>query len=218
MDNLSYRIAGVDIDVPALVANLEAMGVPVSRKTIPKRKDELITFSLPIGKHKTRWMFRCSLEDRSIACSGGVTKTFFGHNVWVFKKEIGQLLAIISIIAADLQKIGGIILPMSLTDITVERMEVTRHHCLENMVTKRQAIDRLDAMFMAMFPGRHFHNGATHNEPGTTGIGLHKSTRVCRVYDPVFKFKEKPEHVREDAWSVLHDECELHLRVELIFA
>lgn len=217
MDNLSYRIAGVDIDVPALVANLEAMDVPVSRKTIPKRKDELITFSLPIGKHKCRWMFRCSLKDRSVACSGGVTKTFFGHNVWVFKKEFQQLRAITAIIAADVNRIGGIVLPPSPTSITVERVEVTRHHLLEDL-SKRQAIERLAAMFMALFPGRHFHNGATHNEPGTTGIGLHKSTRVCRVYDPIFKFKEKPEHVREDVWQALHDECELHLRVELMFA
>jgi len=163
-------------------------------------------------------MFRCSLKDRSIACSGGVTKTFFGHNVWVFTKEFEQLRAIIAIVAADLQKIGGITLPASLTAVTVVRVEVTRHHRLDGSVSKRLAIDRLAAMFMAMFPARHFRNGATHDEPGTTGIGLSKSTRVCRVYDPFFKFKEKPEHVQEDVWIALRDECERHLRIELMFA
>lgn len=218
MDNLSYRIVGVQIDVSKLMANLQAMGVPVSRKTIPKRKEELILFSLPIGKHSCRWMFRCSLKDCSIACSGGVTKTFFGHNVWVFTKEYQQLLAIIAIIAADLQKVGGITLPTSLTAVTIERVEVTRHHRLDGVVSKRLAIDRLAAMFMAMFPSRHFRNGATHNEPGTIGIGLNKSTRVCRIYDPIFKFKERPIHVQEDVWAALRDECEKHLRVELMFA
>lgn len=218
MDNLSYRIVGVQIDVPALVQYLQAMGVPVSRKSIPKQKDELITFSLPIGNHNCRWMFRCSLKNRSIACSGGVTKTFFGHNVWVFTNEFEQLLAIIAIIAVDLQKIRGVTLPAHLSSVTVERVEVTRHHGLDGLMSKRQAIDLLAAMFMAIFPRRHFRNGATHNEPGTTGIGLNKSTRVCRVYDPILKFEEKPAHVQEDMWVALRNECERHLRVELMFA
>lgn len=218
MDNLLYRIANVEIDVVTLVANLGAMNIPVSRKTIPKKKDELIIFSLPIGRYKKLWMFRCSLKDRSISCSGGVTKTFFGHNVWVFKKEIEQLLAIIAIVAAALREIGGLTLPASMNAITVERVEVTRHHSLDGLVSKRVAIDRLAAMFMARFPRRYFRNGATHDEPGTTGIGLNKSARVCRVYDPLPKFKEKPTHVTDDVWIALRDECEGHLRVELIFA
>lgn len=217
MDNLSYSIAGIDIDVSTLVRNLESLGIPVSRKTIPKRKDELITFSLPIGKFRCRWMFRCSLKNRTIACSGGVTKTFFGHNVWVFKNEFDQLSAIIEIIAKDLKRIEGIALPTSLKAITVERIETTRHHELGTLFTKRQAIDCLSAMFMAMFPNRHFRNGATHNEPGTTGIGLNKSSRVCRVYDPIFKFKEKPDHVPDEVWNSLRQECDGQLRVELMF-
>lgn len=218
MDNISYRIKDVIIDLPVLMRNLNALGVAVSRKTVPKQKDELILFSLPIGKYGCRWMFRISLKGLSIACSGGVTKTFFGHNVWVFKKEAEQLRAIIAIVAADLHGIGGITLPRSLTAILVERVEVTRHHNLEGLVTKPEAIDRLDAMIMAMFSSRHFLNGATHDQPGTTGIGLSKSARVCRVYDPFFKFNQKPEHVPEDEWAALCSECEKHLRLELMFA
>lgn len=81
MDNLTYRIADVDINATVLTKTLKDLGIPMSQKTIPKQKDETITFSLPIGKYQCRWMFRYSLKRRSITCSGGVTKTFFAHNV-----------------------------------------------------------------------------------------------------------------------------------------
>jgi len=217
MDNLSYRITHTDIDVPTLVAYLTDAGIPVSRKTSPKKNNELITFSLPIGQYRCRWMFRCNVKDRTINCSGGVTKTFFAHNVWVFKKEALQLAAITDIVAADLVKIDGITLPTAKTFITIERVEVTRHHELPSPVTKAEAINSLSTMFVTMFANRHFRNGATHDEPGTTGLGMSKSSRVCRVYDPSSKFKEKPEHIPDSAWDALRAQCENHLRVELIF-
>ena len=120
MDNLSYRIADATIDVPTLLKALHSAGINVSHKTLPKTGTELIMFSLPIGKYAARWMFRLNLTDRTITCSGGVTKTFFGHNVWVFKNEATQLEAIISIIGADLQKIGGIELPSTPEALTVD--------------------------------------------------------------------------------------------------
>lgn len=217
MDNLTYRIEDVDIHVPSLKQNLEEKGIPVSIKTVPRKQDEIILFSLPIGRHQCRWMFRCSTKGRSISCSGGVTKTFFGHNVWVFKKEFEQLTAIIEIISTDLANIGGITLPSSMDAITVERVELTRHHVLNESVSKRQAIDRLSTMFMTLFPDRHFRNGANLDQAGTTGIGLNKSTRVCRVYDPAFKLKEKPAHVPDAVWATFGEECGQHLRVELMF-
>lgn len=217
MDNLKYRIKGVEIDTPTLTSNLNELNIPVSRKSVPKLKDELINFSLPIGKHHCRWMFHCSLKEQSILCSGGVTKTFFGHNAWVFKREIVQIEAIIKIIAADLKSIGGIALPDSMDAITIERTEITRHHALNDSIDKREALERLNAMFMAKFPNRHFYNGATHDRAGTTGIGLNKNSRVCRAYDPFDKFKEKPTHVSEEIWNLLRAECANHLRIELIF-
>ena len=218
MDNLTYRIADVEINATVLTKKLKELGIPVSRKTIPKQQDETITFSLPIGKYGCRWMFRYSLKRQSITCSGGVTKTFFAHNVWVLRKESAQLEAIIKIVSDDLAKIDGITLPTSMDAMSIERVELTRHHLLSKSISKRRAIDRLSAMFMAVFPDRHFRNGANLNEAGTTGIGLNKSSRVCRVYDPYFKFKDKPAHVPEFIWNVLKEECEDHLRVELMFA
>lgn len=217
MDNLRYRIEGVQIDVTSLIEHLNSMGVSVSRKTIPKRQDELITFSLPVGKYGSRWLFRCSLKDRAISCSGGVTSTFFGHNVWVFKNEFAQLQTILSIVGSVLTSLNGMVFPSALSAVIVDRVEVTRHH-LPQVLCTRHAVEALDAMFKAKFPGRHFLNGDTHDDPGTTGIGQFKSTRVCRVYDPAYKFAAKPGHVPNELWRTLSAECDQHLRVEIIFA
>jgi hypothetical protein len=218
MDNLIYRIEDADIQVSALKQSLKDQGIPVSIKTVPRKDDEIAVFSLPIGRYQSRWMFRCSTRCRSITCSGGVTKTFFGHNVWVFKNEIKQLETITSIIFTTLAKVGGITLPSPSDAITVERAELTRHHDLDNLLTKREAIDRLSTMFMTLFPSRHFRNGANLDDAGTTGIGLNKSSRVCRVYDPSAKFKGKPAPVPDAVWARFAKACAQHLRVEIMFS
>lgn len=218
MDNLTYRISNVGFDVPSLLVALKSKDINVTQKTIPRTQTETILFSLPVGKYAARWLFRINLKDGSISCSGGVTKTFFGHNVWVFKNEATQLAAILLIIHVDLQNIHGIRLPPVADSVSIERAEITHHFEMQAPVTKAGAIAKLNTLFMTLFPARRFLNGDTHDEPGTTGIGVVKSSRVCRAYDPRYKFDEKPEHISEEPWVELKKYCVNHLRIELMFS
>lgn len=217
MDNLTYRISNVGFDVPSLLIALKSKGINVTQKTVPRTQTELVLFSLPVGKYAARWMFRINLKENSVSCSGGVTKTFFCHNVWVFKNEAVQLEAILMVIHAELQNIDGITLPTSLEAVTIERVEITHHYAMPASFSVANAIGRLNTLFMTLFPARRFLNGDTHDEPGTTGIGVVKSSRVCRVYDPSYKFDKKPDHISEESWQELKNYCTKHLRIELMF-
>jgi hypothetical protein len=219
MDNLSFRINDVVIDVPAFTASLLRLGINVTRKTIVKPNSELILFSLPVGKYKCRWLFRLNLTDKCLSCSGGVTKTFFDHNVWVFKNEAVQIAAIMGIVCDAVQQIDGIVLksidPFS---FWLERVELTQHFVMPDGMSLADALAKIDLLFMTLFPRRcSSPEGKNHDNPGTVRLGKTKSSRVCRAYDPVSKFESKPDHVSAESWSSLKAFCIKQLRVELMF-
>lgn len=220
MDNLTFRIPKVAIDPPVLKAALIGMGVNVTQKTLVKQRSNLILFSLPVGLHECRWLFRANLTDNTIACSGGVTKTFFGHNVWVFKNEAVQLAAIMTIVRDALSQIDGI--SMGCTDLyacLIERVELTNHFLLPDGVTTADSIGKIDLLFMTLFPRRYSPpEGKTHDNPGTVRLGQTKSSRVCRVYDPASKFLSKPGHILARTWEKLKIACTGHLRVEVMLS
>ena len=217
MDNLTFRISNLGYDVPTLLSALEARDINVTQKSIARPKTKLILFSVPVGRFAARWLFRLNLTDRSVSCSGGVTKTFFGHNLWVFNNECDQLCAITEIVSARLAEIDGIALPDSLLDaITVERVELTNHFILPPPWTHWDAIGQANSLFMVLFPKLHDPDGKTVDDPGTASIGKNKSSKVCRVYDPCKKFKDRPVHVTPESWATLTSECANHLRVEVM--
>lgn len=220
MDNVNYRITKVVIDPHVLIAALISMGVNVTQKTLVKQRSNLILFSLPVGPHKCRWLFRVNLTDNTIACSGGVTKTFFGHNVWVFKNEAVQLAAIMGIVRDALLQIDGIAMGCTdLYDYLIERVELTNHFLLPDGVTTADSIGKIDMLFMTLFPRRYsVPEGKTHDKPGTVRLGKTKSSRVCRVYDPASKFLTKPSHILAESWEMLKNACFGHLRIELMFS
>lgn len=220
MDNLSFRIPHVMFDVSKLTATLIGLGINVTRKTIVKQACELVMFSMPVGPHKCRWLFRLNLTDNTIACSGGVTKTFFAHNVWVFKNEATQLTAIMGIVRDALLQIDGITLACTnLYAYSIERVELTNHFALPEGVSMAAALGKIDVLFMTLFPRRYSQpEGKDHDNPGTVRLGRTKSSRVCRAYDPFSKFDLKPAHVPVGIWAALRAVCSGHLRIELMFS
>jgi hypothetical protein len=222
MDNTSFRIVDTALEPSKLAATLAQHKVKVTRRTDPKRKSEEMLFSLPVGPYKARWLFRINLTEGSIACSGGVTKTFFGHNLYVFTNEAAQLRSIAQIVSTGLRDMPGMELPDEFEPV-IERAEVTRHHTLPADIDKADAQHRLDLMQMTLLPSRYSNEGRNHDNPGTTRIGKTKSSRACRIYDPCMKFDEKlkdrgrPPHVPAESWSALCNACAADLRVELMF-
>lgn len=217
MDNVSFRIEDVAVAKDALFTALKNRVVNVSLKDIPKAADQQITFSLPVGPHQARWMFRLNRRTKSILCTGGVTTTFFGHNVWVFGNEAVQLRAITKIVCDELRSIDGLTLkPAGTISLHVERVERTRHFVMPPGVALDHAVKRLDLLFMTLFSKRRFRNGEKHDDPGTTGVGQNKSSRICRVYDPASKFLSRPDHIPAESWERLRAACAHHLRVETI--
>lgn len=217
MDNLTFRISYLGYDVPTLVAALESRDINVTQKSIPRAKTKLILFALPVGRFRTKWLFRFNLTEHTISCSGGVTKTFFGHNLWVFNNEWDQLCTITNIVSSCLAEVDGIIFPdASLESITVEHVELTNHFILPAPWTQADAIDKANSLFMVLFPKQHDTDGKTLDDPGTASIGKNKSNKLCRVYDPCKKFKDCPDHVTPESWTTLTDKCTNHLRVEIM--
>jgi len=218
MDNLSFRIKGAAIDAYKLKATLTRMDINVTQKTLPKIGTEQLFFSLPVGPYGARWLFRCNLTDGTIACSGGVTKTFFGHNVWVFNNEAVQVLAIMGIVRAELAKLEGIAQVPDPSTFRSERAELTAHYVLPEELPVKQALEAIDMLFMTLFPKRYSPpEGKTHDNPGVVRLGKTKSSRVCRLYDPASKFEVKLDHIPVESWAMLKVACKNHLRVEQIF-
>lgn len=219
MDNASFRIPQVKFDVPVLTAALIGLDINVTRKTLVKQGCELLLFSMPVGPHKCRWLLRANLTDNTIACSGGVTKTFFAQNVWVFRNENTQLAAIMGIVRDALLQIDGITLKCANPNqFLIERVELTNHFVLPKGVSPASAINKIDVMFMTLFPRRYSPpEGRTHDNPGTVRLGRTKSSRTCRVYDPISKLQIKPSHVSSEVWAALKTACAAHLRIELMF-
>lgn len=222
MDNTTYRIVDAAVEPSELAATLAQRKVKVTRRNDPKKNSEEMLFSLPIGPYKARWLFRINLTDRSIACSGGVTKTFFGHNLYVFTNEAVQLRAIEQIVSNALRNLPGLVLPDQFEPV-IERAELTRHHTLPPAINKADAQRRLDLMQMTLLPSRYSNEGRNHDNPGTTRIGKTKSSRACRIYDPCIKFsdelknKGRPPHIPVEPWSALCNMVEPDLRVEIMF-
>jgi hypothetical protein len=222
MDNSTFRIVDTAVNPSELATALAQRKVKLTRRTNPKLNSEEMLFSLPIGPYKARWLFRINLKDGSVACSGGVTKTFFGHNLYVFTNEAVQLRTITQIVSTGLRDLPGLVLPDEFEPV-IERAEVTRHHTLPAEIDKSDAQRRLDLMQMTLLPSRYSNEGRNHDNPGTTRIGKTKSSRACRIYDPSIKFDDKlkdngrPPHIPVESWSALCAGVERDLRVELMF-
>ncbi len=222
MDNTTFRIVDTIVNPSELATVLAQRKIKVTHRTDPNKGSEEMLFSLPIGPYKARWLFRINLTDGSISCSGGVTKTFFGHNLYVFINEAAQLHAITQIVSNALRDLPGLVLPDEFEPV-IERAEVTRHHTLPVEIDKIDAQRRLDLMQMTLLPSRYSNEGRNHDNPGTTRIGKTKSSRACRIYDPSIKFddrlkdKGRPPHIPVESWSALCDGVERDLRVELMF-
>jgi hypothetical protein len=216
MDNLTFDLLDVAIDVPALADCLVTQKVKLTRRTDPELGLELLLFSLPVGPHRMRWLFRANPLTGRVTCSGGMTKTLYGHNVWVFGDEAMQLDAITRIMAQGLRSIVGLTLSRD-AGIEVKRVELTRHHELPDGVGKAEALRRLDQMLMTLLPGRYSNEGRNHDAAGTTRIGKTKSSRIFRSYDPASKFGRRPAHVSQIIWDELCQACARHLRLEFMF-
>lgn len=216
MDNTTFRIVDVAVEPSELVAALKQRGIRLTRRTDPKVEGELLQFALPIGPYKPRWLFRINPVERSIGCSGGVTKTFFGHNVWVFRNEAVQLRTIVKIVAGAIADLPGVSIPDGFVPI-IERAELTRHHALPDDSDKADALRRLDLMQMTLLPSRYSNEGRNHDDPGTTRIGKNKSSRAFRLYDPAGKFGRRPAHIPPEAWARLCAAVLRHLRAEVMF-
>jgi len=174
-----------------------------------------VIFSLKIGKHNGKWLFRYNAADQTLSCSGGATSTFFGHNLWVFRNEAPQMRAIASMVMAVLSQLDGLSISSSPEDIIPDRVELTRHFPLSD-VTHNEAIEQIDAMLKRRFGKSRFRNGDAHDEAGVTGIGATKSERWLRIYNPLWKQSKKPLHISQGAWDELAVFCARHLRVEII--
>jgi hypothetical protein len=222
MDNTTFRIVDIAVEPSELAIALAQRKVKLTRRTNPKLNTEEMLFSLPIGPYKGRWLFRVNLTDGSVACSGGVTKTFFGHNLYVFTNEAVQLRAVTQIVSNGLRDLPGLVLQDEFEPV-IERAEVTLHHTLPVEIDKSDAQRRLDLMQMTLLPSRYSNEGRNHDNPGTTRIGKTKSSRACRIYDPCIKFADKlkdkgrPPHIPVESWCALCASVERDLRVELMF-
>lgn len=144
MDNFKGRISNIKFRVEELRTALASASIKFSVRHGTGGALEDIRFSIVVGKHKERWLIRLYPKAGSLTFSGGVTKTFFGHNLWVFNNEYVQMRAIIGILARELGNIGGITLPDSLRkglfdDVSVERVELTNHFSLPPAITQAQA-------------------------------------------------------------------------------
>jgi hypothetical protein len=216
MDNLTFDLLDAAIGVPLLTKCLAEQMIKLTRRTDPELGSEQFLFSLPIGPHRMRWLFRANPPTSRITCSGGMTKTLYGHNVWVFGDEAMQLDAITRIITDRLCGFAGVTLSPD-AGIEVKRVELTRHHELPDGVEKSEALRRLDEMLMTLLPGRYSNEGRNHDTPGTTRIGKTKSNRAFRSYDPASKFGKRPAHVSPAIWEELCQACAREIRLEFMF-
>lgn len=202
MDNTTFRIVDVAVEPSKLAAALQERDIKLTRRTDPKVNGEQMLFSQPVGRHKQRWLFRVNPVEQTVVCSGGVTKTFFGHNVWVFRNEAVQLRTITKIVTDAIADLSGLVVPEAFSPV-IERAELTRHHALPDDIDKADALRRLDLMQMTLLPSRYSNEGRNHDDPGTTRIGKTKSSRAFRAYDPAGKFGRRPAHIPPDAWHWL---------------
>jgi hypothetical protein len=214
MDNLKVKLSNIQLDCDRFIDGLTAQGMQVTARYGAGRHIAAIKFSCPMGKFKERWLISVEPRSARLTVSGGVTKTFFGHNLWVFNNEGVQLKTILGILVRRISKLDGLALSQSPQDISIERVEVTNHFALPPSVEPSEAINKLDVLFKALFAGRSFRNGETLEAPGTIGVGLSKSNRICRIYDP--DWKERPSHISAESWNQLVGACDRHLRVENI--
>lgn len=215
MDNTTIAISDVAVEPSTLAAGLAQAKIKLTRRSDPAMPGEQMLFSLPIGPHQQRWLFRVGAASGTITCSGGVTKTFFGHNLYVFTNEGDQLEAIAKILTDALRKVPGLTVPEQ-AQISVDRAELTRHHALPPEVSKKDALERLDRMQMVLLPTRYSNEGRTLDDPGTIRIGKTKSSRVCRIYDPAIKFAKRPAHIPMAFWNALCTSRLQELRVEIM--
>lgn len=216
MDNLTFRVVDIAVEPAELAEEFAQRKVKLTHRRNPALKLAEMLFSLPIGPYKARWLFRINLTNHTITCSGGVTKTFFGHNVYVFTNEAAQLRAITQIVSNALRGLPGLVLPQEFEPV-IERAEVTRHHALPVGIAKVDAQRRIDLMLMTLLPRRYSNEGRNHDDAGTTRIGKSKSSRAFRCYDPNVKASSRPDHIPVDSWAALCNACRNDLRVEFMF-
>jgi hypothetical protein len=216
MDNTRILLANVRLNIPKLERALLAQDIDVTLRHARHSNKPNMLFSFPVGRYKCRWLFKYYKTANCLTCSGGVTKTLFGHNVWVFNNEAEQLRAIVHILTAGLSEFEGLLLPSTVKDVTIEHAELTNHFGASEL-GQSAAIKQLDQFFSTRYPTRRYNCLNANGEPYITGIGKQKSTRVCRAYDPCVKFDKRPEHISEEAWKSLAEACTDHIRVEIMF-
>ncbi|CAE6768752.1 hypothetical protein R69619_03742 [Paraburkholderia nemoris] len=215
MDNFKFIIPDVHVEAVTLTDALKSANVNITVRHEHGKQEPSVIFSLKIGKHNGKWLFRYNAANRALSCSGGATSTFFGHNLWVFRNEAPQMRAIASMVMAVLSQLDGLSIASSPEDIIPDRVELTSHFPLSD-VTHNEAIQRIDAMLKRRFGKSRFRNGDAHDEAGVTGIGATKNERWLRVYNPLWKGGKKPPHIGQEAWNELVAFCARHLRVEII--
>jgi hypothetical protein len=111
MDNTTFRIVDVAVEPSELAAALQDRKVKLTRRTDPTGNGELMLFTLPVGRFKQRWMYRIYPTERAVVCSGGVTKTLYSHNAWVFNDEAVQLRAVTKMVANAIADLPGLHVP-----------------------------------------------------------------------------------------------------------
>lgn len=222
MDNTRLSFIAESVDTDELARHLRALGITRTTRESADGHTEIL-FPMLVGKFEQRWLFRLTPKNRTITCSGGVTKTFYGHNAWVFSdNEWQQLQDIVSILWRQLSEVPGIGLNSVPADDLVDVLfaELTRHHDVSEAGSREDAMAKLHRLWEALYPKQYCSDRPTPDDPGTARIGKTKSHRLARAYLPSAKFgvpKAKPAHIAPALWGQLYKHCEPCVRVELIF-
>jgi len=216
MDNTTLSYLATSISGTELPAWLSAQKMQYSVKKDTAGR-ELISFSAALGPHRARWLVRTNLTEKRVMLSGGVTKTFYGHNPWVFSDEYQQLVDIRRIHMDFLRRLGGMTFDSD-PETDVHRAEITLQHVIPEDVTVDEAVGRLAMMLKALVPNRFSSDGETHTTPGTPRVGRTKSSRAFRAYTPLFKFGKRPAHVSAEVWARFQAFMHNILRLEIIFS
>lgn len=214
MDHVIFETAS-EFDVDQVCERLRLHNVRVTRTSATSSSPPTIRFSLAIGPWRARWLFRIDENAGTINCSGGVTNTFFGHNVMVPRNEAIQLRVILQIVREALAGVG-IAVSLRVDDYVIKRVEITHHFRLPEGVPVADAVARLARHFKALRGKASFQNGSDLHQPGTVGVGASKSKRECRAYDPMQKFGMRPRGIDNYDWDQMFALVKGRVRIEMI--
>ena len=209
MNNFSFQIPAVEIDIPTFTAALVSHGVNATHKFKVKQETETLNFTVPVGPHKSKWNFLFDLKDQTVTCSGKATHTFFGHEGWILTNEATQLDTLMEIISEGLLPIDGITLKRKHpNNFKIEGIELTNQFDLPKEFTTSTALDNIEGLFKTLRPRQYFPpTGGLRGSADEVRLGRTESSAVCRAYDPIGKFQSKPTHVSSEPWTALKNFC-----------